>query len=191
MSQTFSILCVCTGNICRSPAAERLLSAALGPDVEVSSAGTLALVGRGIEPPMDRLVVLGGGDVSRFRARQLREPMLRNADLVLTMTDGHTGDVLELWPRAVRKTFAIRSFARLLGLIDPSALPRTTDAERLRVAIPLASAGRRQPPDPYQDDVVDPFRHPERVYERAYDNIQAAVATIANVVGLDRQQERL
>ncbi|EEB82352.1 arsenate reductase/protein-tyrosine-phosphatase family protein, partial [Roseobacter sp. GAI101] len=42
-----SILCVCTGNICRSPVAEAALRAAL-PDVEVTSAGLHALVDRDI-----------------------------------------------------------------------------------------------------------------------------------------------
>ena len=42
-ARPFRVLTVCTGNICRSPAVERLLAAALGPDadVEVSSAGGL------------------------------------------------------------------------------------------------------------------------------------------------------
>lgn len=43
-SEKFRILCVCTANICRSPVAG-LLSARLGPDVTVSSAGTFGLEG--------------------------------------------------------------------------------------------------------------------------------------------------
>jgi protein-tyrosine phosphatase len=187
----FSILCVCTGNICRSPAAERLLSVALGSDIEVASAGTLALAGRRVDSPMDRLVVLGGGDVSGFVARQLREPMLRDADLVLTMTDAHTGDVIEMWPRAVRKTFTIGEFARLLGSIDQAGLPSGTAADRLRAAIPLAAANRRPVADRTRDDIVDPYRQDDKVYEQAFDDIRAAVSTIAAVIVLNRQQERL
>ena len=37
MSQeVFSILAVCTGNVCRSPAVERLLASKLGPTVNAS-----------------------------------------------------------------------------------------------------------------------------------------------------------
>ena len=187
----FSILCVCTGNICRSPAAERLLSVSLRSGVEVSSAGTLALAGRRIDSPMDRLLVLGGGDVSGFTARQLREPMLRGADLVLTMTDAHTGDVIEMWPRAVRKTFTFREFAGLLGSIDQAGLPPTTVADRLRAAIPLAAASRRPVADRTREDVVDPYRQADEVYERAFDDIRAAVATIGAVIVSERQGERL
>lgn len=191
MSDPFRILCVCTGNICRSPAAERLLREALGPSVDVTSAGTLALVGRWIDSPMDRLIVLDGGDVSDFEAQQLREPMLRNADLVLTMTDAHTGDVIELWPRAVRKTFTIGAFARLLGSIDQEGLPPTTVADRLRAAMPLAAAKRRPVTDRTRDDVIDPYRRHDAAYEQAFDAIRAAVDTIAAVIVLDREQERL
>lgn len=185
MTGDFSVLCVCTGNICRSPAAERLLQLTLGPDIAVSSGGTLALTGQPIHSPMDRLVVLSGGDVSNFRARQLREPMVRQADLILTMTDAHTGDVLELWPRAVRKTYALREFARLLRVIDRSALPQTTIAERLRAALPLAAASRRLVVDRSRDDVVDPYRRAESVYEQAFDDIREAVVEIGRVIMLD------
>ena len=54
--EAFSILTVCTGNICRSPAVERLLTRKLGPTVSVSSAGTHALVGHPIAEPMASLL---------------------------------------------------------------------------------------------------------------------------------------
>jgi protein-tyrosine phosphatase len=47
----FSILAVCTGNVCRSPAVERLLTGQLFPTVTVSSAGMHALVGHPIPNP--------------------------------------------------------------------------------------------------------------------------------------------
>ena len=46
-----TILCICTGNVCRSPAAERLLAHALGPSVHVASAGTYALAGQAVLAP--------------------------------------------------------------------------------------------------------------------------------------------
>ena len=64
MSQEpFSILVVCTGNVCRSPAAERLLASKLGSTVQVASAGTHALVGQPISEPMAAL--LRDSDLSR------------------------------------------------------------------------------------------------------------------------------
>jgi protein-tyrosine phosphatase len=188
VTEEFRILCVCTGNICRSPAAERLLAAALGPGIGVSSAGTVSLVGHWIDSPMDRLIVLGGGDVSDFEARALDASMLKASDLILTMTDAHTGAVIEMWPRAVRKTFMLREFARLLDSIEPSALPQTTSAERLRAALPLAAAKRRPLPNRTRYDVVDPYRLRDEVYEQAFDDIRRAVDQIVKVIAIDRDQ---
>ena len=56
----FSILVVSTGNVCRSPAAERLLQQRLGPTVTVESAGTFGLVGEPIAAPMAQLLAERG-----------------------------------------------------------------------------------------------------------------------------------
>src|SRR4029453_8342341 len=113
MSQeSFSILAVCTGNVCRSPAVERLLASRLGPTVSVTSAGTHALVGHSIAEPMAALLRGGGLEPDGFEARRLSERMLKEADLVLAMTRAQRGLVVDLWPPAVRRAFTLREFAR-------------------------------------------------------------------------------
>lgn len=178
----FSILCVCTGNICRSPATERLLTARLGPDVEVNSAGTSALVGQPISPPMDGLIARSGADAGDFTARRLTEGLLKPADLVLALTRGHRGDVAELWPKAVRRSFTLREFARLLREMDPSELPAGGPAARLRAAVPIAASRRHHVADLSLDDVTDPYRRPREVYNEAFADIERAVTTIASVI---------
>lgn len=179
----FQILCVCTGNICRSPAAERLLAARLGPEVQVSSAGTYALVGQPMSPPMDQLVQSAGAESGGFAARRLTERMLQPVDLVLALTRAHRGDVVELWPKAVRRTFTLKEFARLVGEIDLASLPSGGPGERLRAAVPLASARRSQVLDPRLDDVVDPYRQPPGIYGEAYAGIEQAVSSIVRIFG--------
>ena len=95
------------------------------------------------------------------------------------MTRAQRGLVVELWPAAVRRTFTLREFARLLSWVDPSALPAGTPAERLRTAIPLAAAerGRRQSSTD-EDDVVDPFRRSNAVYSDSFAQITSAVDSI-------------
>jgi protein-tyrosine phosphatase len=139
-SDVFTILVVCTGNVCRSPAAERLLASKLGPTVHVASAGTRALVGQPISQPMAALLRDSSLEPERFEARRLSEQMLKEADLVLAMTRAQRGLAVELWPAAVRRTFTLREFARLLSWVDPLVLPAGTSADRLRAAIPLAVA---------------------------------------------------
>ena len=181
--EVFSILAVCTGNVCRSPAAERLLASRLGPTVTVRSAGTHALVGHPISDPMAALLLDSDVEPDSFEARRLSEQMLKEADLILSMTRAQRGLVVELWPAAVRRTFTLREFARLLSWVDPSALPAGTPAERLRAAIPLAAAERgRERTSPDEDDVVDPFRLSNAVYANSFGQIVAAVDAIVYTI---------
>ena len=156
-SPPLNILCICTGNVCRSPAAERLLARALGPSVKVSSAGTYALVGQPFSPPMDQLVLDGGGDPAGFKAQLLTADLLRQADLVLGMTREHRGAAAEMVPATVRRSFTLREYARLLGQIDPARLPAGSPAERARASLPLAAAQRRQA-GADEDEIPDPYR---------------------------------
>ena len=177
--EVFSILAVCTGNVCRSPAVERLLASKLGPTVSVRSAGTHALVGHPISEPMAALLRASGVESESFEARRLSDQMLKEADLVLSMTRAQRGLVVELWPAAVRGTFTLREFARLLSWVDSSVLPPGTPAERLRAAIPLAVAERvRERRSPDEDDVTDPFRLSSAVYAESLAQIMSAVDSI-------------
>ena len=177
----YAILCVCTGNVCRSPAAERLLAARLGPGVTVASAGTFGLVGRAIEPRMAaQLATLGLADVG-FTARRLTPADASQADLVLGMTREHRAEAVELAPAAVRRAFTLLEFARLLSQIEPDELPSASVADRLRAAVPLAAARRQMVVGPLDaDDVVDPYRLAQEVYDRSFSAIRIAVDTIAD-----------
>ena len=116
------ILTVCTGNICRSPVAERLLQAGLDQVLpgafEVRSAGTRAMVGDPIQPLSADIVRMYGGTENSFAARQLTPKILRDTDIVLTMTSKHRGEVLQLDASLLKRTFTIREFARMLEALE-------------------------------------------------------------------------
>ncbi|MCE9662475.1 low molecular weight phosphotyrosine protein phosphatase [Halomonas sp. M5N1S17] len=97
------ILVVCTGNICRSPVGEALLRQGL-PHVRVASAGLGALVGHEVEPTARRLAEADGLDVSEHRARQISEAMVKEADLLLVMSEGQRMAVARQFPSATGKT---------------------------------------------------------------------------------------
>jgi protein-tyrosine phosphatase len=178
----FSILAVCTGNVCRSPAVERLLRQRLGPSLTVESAGTSGLVGEPIAVPMAELLVGSGVDIDGFAARRLSLVLIQQADLVLAVTRAHRRLIVEAWPKAVRRTFTLREFARLLSGIDQAALPDGSPADRLRAAVPLAAAerGRWRVPSS-EDDVLDPYRQPRPVHEASLAQILPAIEAIAQV----------
>lgn len=110
------ILFVCTGNICRSPTAERLaiaMAAERGiPDVTASSAGTRAVIGHPMHPDAARVLQDLNGDPTGFVARQLTPKVALSADLVLTMTLEHLDVVLEMAPRLLHRTFTLTEAAR-------------------------------------------------------------------------------
>jgi protein-tyrosine phosphatase len=111
------VLFVCTGNICRSPTAERL-AAAFGheyqlADFTTSSAGVRAVVGHPIHPEATRVLESLGGDASQFAARQFTPKVASDADLVITMTAAHRDAVLKRAPRLLRITFTLSEAAEL------------------------------------------------------------------------------
>ena len=104
----FSVLFVCTGNICRSPTAEGVLrhkvrTAGLQDRVHLDSAGTHDYhVG---SPPDDRAchhASLRGYDLSDLRARQVRPLDFERFDLILGMDAGHMELLEEDCPPAFR-----------------------------------------------------------------------------------------
>ena len=109
------MLSVCVGNICRSPVSEFLLRHELGDRIDSTSAGTHALVGEPVHPPM--AVRLDGlGVAHQGGARQVTEAMLRQSDLILTMTRDLRSRVLELAPATVRRTFTLAEAKTLPSL---------------------------------------------------------------------------
>ncbi len=94
------ILFVCTGNTCRSPIAEGLLREALAAraidQVTVASAGTGAWEGAPVSEGAYLVGLENGLDLSEHRARLLTRDMVREADLVLTMSGHHLARVAEL-----------------------------------------------------------------------------------------------
>lgn len=128
-----TILLVCTGNTCRSPMAAGLLRSRLAaglqiPTADLSSRG-IHIVSAGVAamsgaPASQQAIQVGtqiGFELHDHCSQQVSERLVQEADLILTMTDGHRQSLLSRWPQAASRTFTI---TRDQGDIsDPIGLP--------------------------------------------------------------------
>lgn len=181
MIRPFRILTVCTGNICRSPLAERLLQHgldAVSPGAfSVASAGTGALVGSGMDPHIQGYARVFGASPDGFVSRQLTSAVLAGQDLVLALTREHRSKIVELQPSLLKMTFSLRELARVLPGIDGD--PALEPPERWRMALVRALRARTPPTGtPEDDDVVDPFRRSDETYEQMLHQLSPAVQAL-------------
>lgn len=118
-----SVLFVCLGNICRSPAAEAVFRATC-PDIPCDSAGTSDWhVGDAPYGPMQEAAARRGLPMSNLRARQFRATDFDAFDLIIGMDDKNIAGIEALRPA---------------GNETP-----------VRLLAPYAGAGQRAVPDPY------------------------------------------
>jgi len=104
-----TILFVCTGNTCRSPMAEYLFRARLGPesDWRAESAGVAAVAGRSASPEAVEALRERGIDLTPHRSRPLTQALAESAALIIAMTEGHAQEIRDRFP-------AVRDRVRLL-----------------------------------------------------------------------------
>lgn len=149
------LLFVCTGNICRSPTAERLTAAYASkfevPGLTASSAGTRAMIAHPVHHDAALVLESLGGDATAFAARQLTPQVASSADLVIAMTAAHRDRVLELAPNRLKRTFTLTEASILFA--DAGA-KTVADVAVLR---PRLAAYERS-------DVTDPIGHSPAVF---------------------------
>jgi protein-tyrosine phosphatase len=172
------ILFVCTGNVCRSPVAERLTAAyarrLIAPELVASSAGTRAVAGHPMHPDSARALEELGGDASDHSARQVTAKLASAADLVLTMTKDHRNAVLELAPRQLNRTYTLYEAASLAAESGERGLQAFPD---LRSYI---SANDVQ-------DVEDPFGRAAAVHGDVVHEIARLLTPVLDLCRRDQQ----
>jgi len=125
-----TVLFVCSGNSCRSPMAAGILRSMLGgrAAVDVVSAGVSAAEGMSASPQA-RAVMQGRGiDISGHISRRLSREMVKDASLIVVMTEEHRKTVLRQFSAAKGKTYLLADFdetgeTRYRDVADPVGQP--------------------------------------------------------------------
>lgn len=114
------ILFVCTGNTCRSPMAEVMMRKLAAEKLNcssdeleqkgvlVASAGIAAAPG--CAPSAEAVVVMEEQslDLASHASQPLTEKLVRHADVIMTLTNGHRQAILRRWPDAASRIQTIR-----------------------------------------------------------------------------------
>lgn len=101
-----SILVVCVGNICRSPMAEYLLKQQ-HPDLQIESAGISGLTGYPADDKAQLCMHRLNIDMQSHIAKKLNTEQLKQADLILVMSNNQQKHIEQTWPFAKGKVFRL------------------------------------------------------------------------------------
>ncbi|HEX8931397.1 MAG TPA: hypothetical protein VGA45_20995 [Actinomycetota bacterium] len=170
--QSFNVLFVCTGNLCRSATAEGLAQRELrrhpGAPLRFSSAGTHAMEGNPAASGAVAAAAERGAALERHYARGLSRRLVRSSQLILCMAAEHRPHVLALDRSAARRTFLLASFAR--GVSQWSWL-----ADSPGELLELAAEQVRDLPG---DDVEDPLGKSAEAYAACAERLDGLVTTV-------------
>lgn len=101
-----NILVVCIGNICRSPMAEYLLKQQY-PQLNIQSAGISGLTGHAADEKAILCMQRLGIDMQPHIAKKLNSNLIKQADLILVMSQNQQKHIEQTWPFAKGKTFRL------------------------------------------------------------------------------------
>ncbi|RRD48193.1 hypothetical protein [Arachnia propionica] len=143
---------VCTGNVCRSAYAEAALRQRLGPSARlvVDSAGTQAMIGRGMDETMATAAISRGLQNTSHRAKQLCQRGLAAASVVFVFSPEHRQWVAENCPEVLPRTLSLGQAHAAL-----ETLPR---GERMSISQMLEAVRSVRPETSEADWIPDPYK---------------------------------
>lgn len=186
----FRVLMVCTANHCRSPMAEQMLRDAAARRVgegvwSVGSAGTHIPGPWPLHPHAATVLAARLPAVQPHTSQPLSTAAITAADLILTASRRHRGEVVKAVPSAIGRTFTIRQFARLCDAVPPLStggadVDRADPGDPGRRLVTEAKLARSslQPVPGEQEDLPDPMGGSLADFELCADRLQDAITRI-------------
>lgn len=108
------IMFICTGNICRSAMAHKLLEKKLIDNgiknVEVYSCGIFAEDGDYATYNAEEVMEEYGVDMKPHRATNIRHSNIKEMDIILCATMSHKNTVLQIYPNLKEKVYTIKEY---------------------------------------------------------------------------------
>ncbi len=141
-------------------------------EVEVISAGTWAGAGYPATTEVGDVLAPLGIDVSGHRSQPLAPELVEEADVVVAMTSVHRAEIARIAPNVGGKTVLLKE----LGEIAFDGSGQTAE-ERVGALLEAARPESRR-----ALDLDDPMGLPITAYRRAYEEISAGIAALADVI---------
>jgi protein-tyrosine phosphatase len=196
VTDKFTILAVCTGNIHRSALAGELMATWAGwypppelrDQIEAGSAGTRAPAGEPMGRTTRKVAASLGADGRAHRARMLDDGLIDHADLILAASRAHRDEIVRRVPRAMRRTFTIREAGRIAAML-PVGTPRSV-SDLAAIVANLADLRPQAAADaPADDDIIDPHRRDVAVTDEMVREEVPALAELAvALLGMPRPE---
>jgi protein-tyrosine phosphatase len=190
----FTILVVCTANVCRSPLAaftlrQHLVGGDGGQDFAVVSAGTLARTGQAICPRAASSTAPHDDGVryaEQHASQRVSEELVEAADLILAADAENRTRIALVSPLARRRTFTLREADAILARMESGSVPLSglVPAMHSRRADAVSEAPARRwfglrSHDEGGPDILDGHNISARQHQRTLEEVQSVAASLA------------
>lgn len=175
------VLCVCTGNICRSVGMQLYLARSWKDDAVVSSAGTYAMVGWAVPELAQEVLASEGLDASSHEPIQLTVAAVKEADLVLVAATDNRAWIAQRLGSVPPNVFLLTEAAALtVFAMRPHPFERS---ERIRLAASALDAARHQLSEVHLENILDPNGLNRAVHMKALKQCKTALDTLTAWIG--------